>query len=560
MKMTTPIKSLLVAVFGLWFGAVSLPAQPDGATPPVEASALSQTNSENTQPLENLDETILNDQEKVRGVRREAIVVFGKTVELNAEDYAETVVVIGGTAKIHGKVRGEVVVIGGDAEVDGKVGREVVAIGGKVTLDGKVGRDVVAVLGGVKLGPKAEVGHEVVAIGGRVDVSDGARIRGRVQEVDLELPGFPKMESLRSWFVHCVLKLRPLAPQVGWVWVLWAGLTLIYLLVAVLFPRPVQACVQQLTARPASTFLAGLLAKIILPVIVLVLAMTGVGLLVVPFIFAAQLIGLIAGKVAILEYFGQRVGRQTGMEVLQKPLVAFLIGTVIITLLYLVPVFGLLTLGVISLWGFGAAVMALFAGLKREAPKPRPFAPLPPAGLTATAFTGVPAAAVSGAMAAEDASQRMDPAGPAMSMPAQAGLPVPVALARAGFWIRMAAGLLDAALIIIVIAILANTGLGRPFRPPMAFILALAYFAGMWAWKGTTVGGIVLKLQVLRYDGGQVSFAVALVRGLAAAFSAVALFLGFFWIGWDPDKQGWHDKIAGTVVVQVPRSMPLVCL
>ena len=40
-------------------------------------------------------------------------------------------------------------------------------------------------------------------------------------------------------------------------------------------------------------------------------------------------------------------------------LVAFLIGTVIITLLYLVPVLGLLTLGVISFWGFGAATVAL---------------------------------------------------------------------------------------------------------------------------------------------------------------------------------------------------------
>jgi uncharacterized RDD family membrane protein YckC len=38
------------------------------------------------------------------------------------------------------------------------------------------------------------------------------------------------------------------------------------------------------------------------------------------------------------------------------------------------------------------------------------------------------------------------------------------------------------------------------------------------------------------------------------------LFLGFFWIIWDAEKQGWHDKIAGTVVVRLPRGMPLVCL
>jgi uncharacterized RDD family membrane protein YckC len=56
------------------------------------------------------------------------------------------------------------------------------------------------------------------------------------------------------------------------------------------------------------------------------------------------------------------------------------------------------------------------------------------------------------------------------------------------------------------------------------------------------------------------TFVVALVRSLAAAFSVIVLFLGFLWIAWDRDKQGWHDKIAGTIVVRLPRSMPLVCL
>jgi len=96
--------------------------------------------------------------------------------------------------------------------------------------------------------------------------------------------------------------------------------------------------------------------------------------------------------------------------------------------------------------------------------------------------------------------------------------------------------------------------------PPVFLIVALAYFAGMWAWKGTTIGGIVLKLHVVRCDGQPVTFMAALVRGLAAALSVIVLFLGFLWIAWDPDKQGWHDKIAGTIVVRLPRSLPLVCI
>jgi uncharacterized RDD family membrane protein YckC len=87
----------------------------------------------------------------------------------------------------------------------------------------------------------------------------------------------------------------------------------------------------------------------------------------------------------------------------------------------------------------------------------------------------------------------------------------------------------------------------------------LAFFSGLWLWNVTTVGGIVLNLQVVRQDGQPLSFLTAIVRSLAALFSACILFLGFFWIGWDRDKQGWHDKIAGTVVVRLPRAVSLVC-
>ena len=93
-----------------------------------------------------------------------------------------------------------------------------------------------------------------------------------------------------------------------------------------------------------------------------------------------------------------------------------------------------------------------------------------------------------------------------------------------------------------------------------AFLVALAYFAGMWTWKGTTIGGIVLGLKVVRMDGKPVTFAVGLVRALGGAFSMMVFFLGILWIAWDREKQGWHDKLAGTVVLKQPRGTPLLCL
>ncbi len=68
----------------------------------------------------------------------------------------------------------------------------------------------------------------------------------------------------------------------------------------------------------------------------------------------------------------------------------------------------------------------------------------------------------------------------------------------------------------------------------------------------------MLGLKVVRADGQPVTFAVALVRGLAAAFSIAVLFLGILWIAWDAEKQGWHDRIAGTLVIRLPKGTPLL--
>ena len=139
-------------------------------------------------------------------------------------------------------------------------------------------------------------------------------------------------------------------------------------------------------------------------------------------------------------------------------------------------------------------------------------------------------------------------------------MPDILAYPKASLWERLAAAFLD----IVLMSILAGLAHKSPFAflgaPPLWLLTSLACFAGMWTWKGTTIGGIVLGLKVARLDGQPVTFTIALVRALAAVFSVIVLFLGFLWIAWDADKQGWHDRIAGTVVLRLPRGTPLVCM
>jgi uncharacterized RDD family membrane protein YckC len=545
MKTTILEIKRLLALLAIGCGLCQLlPGQAEDSNPgsPTTASA-SETNAPADASPTVAEEPGATD--KWRGaINREAVVVFGKNAELKTNETAEAVVVIGGSAKVAGKVRDAVVTIGGDAEVDGEVGDA-----------------VVAVFGSVKIKPGAVVHNQVVAVGGTVEVAPGARVLGQTQEVDLgglHLGQLPR--GLKDWFVHCVLKFRLLAPQVRWVWAVAGAFLLVYLLITLALPRPVAVCVDELSRRPLTTFFIGLLLKLLVPLVVLLLAVTVIGLVVVPFIMIALVAGALIGKAALMQYLGRQLGRQLGLAALQKPLVAFLLGWILITLLYLVPVLSLLAFGIISLWGIGIATTAAFAGLRREAPPPAA-SPAPAMAARIPPTTAPPAAAgvppafdpvgpiPPGAQATQPGAAPLPP----LTTPVPAEPPIAMSYPKAQFWERLGAGFLDW----VIVCILSSPVPAHWLWP----LIALAYFSGMWAWKGTTVGGVVLKLQVVREaNGGTLTFVVALVRSLAAAFSIVVLFLGFFWIAWDKDKQGWHDKIAGTVVVRLPRALPLVCI
>ncbi len=126
-----------------------------------------------------------------------------------------------------------------------------------------------------------------------------------------------------------------------------------------------------------------------------------------------------------------------------------------------------------------------------------------------------------------------------------------VALPRARFWVRMGALAIDAVMVAILIGMINSGG--------ELWLLALGtYGAVMWKLKGTTIGGIVFGLRVVRRDGRPIDWATAIVRALACFLSLVVAGLGFIWIAIDDEKQAWHDKIAGTVVVTMPKGVSLL--
>lgn len=486
------------------------------------------------------------------GIRRETVVTLGSDAVLPADETAEVVVAILGNARVEGRVLDTVVAVGGNAEVSGHVRG-----------------DVVAVLGSVRLRPGATVQGDVVSVGREIVLEPGAHVRGRMNEVSL---GPMKWTGLTTWLQECVFKLRPLSFRVGWVWTGLGLFYLFYLILLLIFPRGVEACARAVEVRPATTLMVGLLTKLLVPVVGLALLLTGLGLLILPLIVVVVMAAGIFGKVGWLVFLGRRLLNLLGWRA--APLfAAFVAGTVLVTALYLVPIIGLFTLALSGLWALGAAATALWGGIRQETrPGQGPPSPVPPASRAGTFQPGdaPPALPIQTAGLASGPGTASPPpspgegAGPApggtvvapvsLPPPGTSAPPVPDAWAfpRAGFGERMGAGLID---LVVVSLLMALVG-GRPW----GWLVALAYFAGLWTWRGTTLGGVILKLKVVRLDGQPLRFEVALVRALGAVISLLVLFLGFLWIAWDPDRQAWHDKLAGTVVVRLPQNPPLVCL
>ena len=130
----------------------------------------------------------------------------------------------------------------------------------------------------------------------------------------------------------------------------------------------------------------------------------------------------------------------------------------------------------------------------------------------------------------------------------------------AGFWQRAVAFLIDwlivvvIAMPIIVLAFGADYFSLDPVRRAGDLAIALivgGIIVGFWRYCGATPGKLAVGIKVVDAETGNVPTTGRLVvRLLCYLLSALPLYLGFFWVAVDRRKQGWHDKIAGTVVIQ----------
>lgn len=131
-----------------------------------------------------------------------------------------------------------------------------------------------------------------------------------------------------------------------------------------------------------------------------------------------------------------------------------------------------------------------------------------------------------------------------------------------GFWPRVLASLVDTTIVALITAPLMYLAYGEMHPSTDSFAVGpmdiminyLLPFVGVilfWIYKSATPGKMVIKAQIVDANtGNKPSVKQLVIRYLGYFVSTIPFGLGLMWVGWDKKKQGWHDKLANTVVVK----------
>lgn len=129
----------------------------------------------------------------------------------------------------------------------------------------------------------------------------------------------------------------------------------------------------------------------------------------------------------------------------------------------------------------------------------------------------------------------------------------------AGFWIRVGATLIDTIILMIVLFIPVSFFMSAesyansdPFTDLLFnFIIPMAITVWFWRKYLATPGKMALRLKVVdAVTGDKITTGQAIGRYFAYIPAMLPFCLGLIWVGVDKKKQGWHDKLAGTVVIR----------
>ena len=292
------------------------------------------------------------------------------------------------------EVDGDLVVFGGNVVLEEAsfVDGTVFIMGGNVTVAGEVEDELVVLGGNVELKSTAFIGSDVVAIGGTVEQAEGAVVEGNVVEgittgffrgprivrvVPLPpTPGMVPLETGTRFFFNTIMDIFK-------AFITALAVMALGLLVVLFLPKQTETVAQAVLSAPLPSLGVGFLTAVVAAGLTALLAITVCLLPIALFIGLITTAGGFFGWIAVGLLVGQKL--LEGLKVQEPaPLVAVVIGVLLISLISALPCLGFLVfLGVVSL-GLGGVALSRFGTMPYPEGLPSPPPPPSPAAATET--------------------------------------------------------------------------------------------------------------------------------------------------------------------------------
>jgi hypothetical protein len=293
------------------------------------------------------------------------LVALALPVSALADGYSGGKVIFGDdyTLESGEELDGDLLVFGGNVTLEGGslVDGSVFVLGGNVNARGVIDGDVGVLAGNVVLGPRSIVEGDVSTLGGNLERMQGSHVDGEVNstygfgfDLDaLESLDFSKISWVPRW-----------SPWIGIVWFMFRTLMLAALavLVAMLWPKPVERTADAIASQPWISGGIGLLTLVVTPLLLLLMIIT---LVLIPVSVAAVLLVFVAGVfgwIALGTEIGRRLGRAFKKE--WHPAAAASVGTLLLSFviggLGMISCFAKLIPVLVACVGLGAVFLTRF--------------------------------------------------------------------------------------------------------------------------------------------------------------------------------------------------------
>jgi hypothetical protein len=262
-----------------------------------------------------------------------------------------------------------------DAKNIVKIGRDVhisedqqvnsaITVGGQITVSGLVENNIVAIGGSVVLTSNAVVRGNVVCIGGVIVRGNGAQVYGNITEVNSS--NF--LAAVSSAFYDDTDEWSWLTDMIYFSF--FAMLFMLAMMLAFLFPRPLNAIICSIEGNKAKSFFCGILGTMMIAPFFMLLVLSFIGIPLIPLIFSIMLLAFIFGFVAVSALMGKFILTKAFRYHKQSLIRETLSGLILLWIIGWAPFYtGMIIKAVVITIGFGGVLLAVFGrGYNRQKP------------------------------------------------------------------------------------------------------------------------------------------------------------------------------------------------